>query len=224
MDLFMGNSVWQLVKQSDFVSLVVLLLLFAMSVMSWTIFISKLFMLQSRRKELQRVIKHLSSVRSIDDLHRVSLQYAHTSSGYFLTETLHYLSTTASLRTQNNAQEWDTVQYHIEQTIDRLIEQEESYLPALLTSAAVSPLLGLFGTVWGLIHAFIRISEKQSADITVVAPGIAEALITTLAGLIVAIPALVMYNYLAVKVRNIESQMLDLADKVSLILQQSLVR
>ena len=78
---------------------------------------------------------------------------------------------------------------------------EESYLPFLFTSASVSPLLGLFGTVWGLVHAFIRISEKQSADITTVAPGIAEALITTLAGLLVAVPALVMYHYLIAQIR-----------------------
>jgi biopolymer transport protein ExbB/TolQ len=83
-------------------------------------------------------------------------------------------------------------------------------------------LLGLFGTVWGLIHAFIRISEKQAADITVVAPGIAEALITTLAGLIVAIPALIMYNYLIVRVRHIETQMVQLADRIAFIAQQTL--
>ena len=71
----------------------------------------------------------------------------------------------------------------------------------LSVSAAVSPLLGLFGTVWGLVHAFVRIGELQTADIATVAPGIAEALITTLAGLMVAIPALVMYHYVANKIR-----------------------
>ena len=115
------------------------------------------------------------------------------------------------------------MQYHINQTVDTLVSNEESYLPLLSTSAAVAPLLGLFGTVWGLVHAFIRISEKQSADITVVAPGIAEALITTLAGLVVAIPALVMYNYLVVRVRQIEDQIVNLADKVSFIIQHELM-
>jgi len=80
--------------------------------------------------------------------------------------------------------------------------------------------LGLFGTVWGLVHAFIRISEKQSADITTVAPGIAEALITTLAGLLVAIPALVMYHYLMSEIRTIERQLFILADKFSFIVQK----
>ena len=83
--------------------------------------------------------------------------------------------------------------------VDAIVVHEESYLPFLSTSAAVAPLLGLFGTVWGLIHAFMRISEKQVADITTVAPGIAEALVTTLAGLFVAIPALIMFNYLNIQ-------------------------
>ena len=73
------------------------------------------------------------------------------------------------------------------------------------------------------IPALISISERQSADITVVAPGIAAALLTTLAGLVVAIPALIMYNYLLNQVRKIEMQIVGLADKVSFIMQQALL-
>ena len=61
-----------------------------------------------------------------------------------------------------------------------------------------------FGTVWGLIHAFMGIAQQKSADISAVAPGIAEALITTLGGLIIAIPALVMFNYLTSEVRKLK--------------------
>jgi biopolymer transport protein TolQ len=88
-------------------------------------------------------------------------------------------------------------------------------------SAGVSPLLGLFGTVWGLIHAFVRISEKQSADIATVAPGIAEALITTLAGLMIAIPSLMMFSYLTTQLKSIEHRLIGVADRFSLILQKS---
>ena len=77
-----------------------------------------------------------------------------------------------------------------------MILHDEAYVPILSSCAAVAPLLGLFGTVWGLIHAFLQISQTQVADLATVAPGISEALITTLAGLMVAIPALIMYNYL----------------------------
>jgi biopolymer transport protein TolQ len=101
-----------------------------------------------------------------------------------------------------------------------MLLHNEEYLAVLSSSAAVAPLLGLFGTVWGLIHAFIRISETQVADIATIAPGIAEALITTLAGLLVAIPALVMFNYLHTKTRALEQQLITLADRITFIFQQ----
>ena len=123
-------------------------------------------------------------------------------------------------KTNLNEREIESLQQQIEQSVDDILQTEEAYLPFLFTSASVSPLLGLFGTVWGLVHAFIRISEKQSADIATVAPGIAEALITTLAGLLVAIPALVMYHYLTSEIRIIERQLFILVDKFTFIVQK----
>src|SRR5690606_39141859 len=98
--------------------------------------------------------------------------------------------------------DWQHIERNIDQLVDDVLTHEESYLPVLSTSAAIAPLLGLLGTTWGLVHSFMRISEKQTADIATVAPGIAEALVTTFAGLVVAIPALIMYNYLVVQVRK----------------------
>ena len=99
------------------------------------------------------------------------------------------------------------------------MHQEELFLPVLSTSAVVSPLLGLFGTVWGLVHAFMGIAQQRSADIAAVAPGIAEALITTLGGLIVAIPALIMFNYVQTRQRMFEFQLVSLADRFSAIIK-----
>ncbi len=159
---------------------------------------------------------------SIDDLVGIATHFSGTVPGQLLSHSLLTLDTLLRRKPERVTNNWDLVQYHIDQTADTLIASEESYLPILSTNAGVAPLLGLFGTVWGLIHAFVRISEKQSADITVVAPGIAEALITTLAGLIVAIPAFVMYNYLVTRVRHTEVHINQLADRVSFIVQQAL--
>ena len=169
-----------------------------------------------RKKELQKMMTHISALNSMADLERFSLQHSSSMPGQMVREVL--------LMQQGRTIDGDTMQYVIDQVADRLAEDEESYLPFLLTCASVAPLIGLFGTVWGLIHAFIRISEKQSADITVVAPGIAEALITTLAGLIVAIPALIMYNFLVVKVRNIASLLMQSADRIGIAAQKTLMR
>lgn len=91
----------------------------------------------------------------------------------------------------------------------------EQRLPLLATAGSVCPFLGLFGTVWGVMTAFLDISTKGSTNIVVVAPGIAEALITTIAGLAVAIPAMIAYNYFVQRSRR---QGLDLEDMATTVL------
>jgi biopolymer transport protein TolQ len=91
--------------------------------------------------------------------------------------------------------------------ISRQIVLLERGLTFLATTAAVGPLLGLLGTVWGIMSAFRAMSVAGNASIGTVAPGIADALITTVAGLFVAIPAVVAYNYLFGKVRSFSSDM-----------------
>lgn len=78
-----------------------------------------------------------------------------------------------------------------------LREQEklETGLPVLATIGSVSPYIGLFGTVWGIMHSFLSLANQQQATLAAVAPGIAEALIATAMGLVAAVPAVVAYNY-----------------------------
>jgi biopolymer transport protein TolQ len=227
-DDLMGNSLWQLVRQSDAVSKLVLLILLGLSVACWTIFFYKWIMLRMKTRQLNKMISRLKNVTTVDQLLLVSADFADTMPGYFLNKNLNFIKQIMQLRMQADAplnqQQWDMVQTHVFGTVDEMMQNEESYLPFLLTSAGVAPLLGLFGTVWGLVHAFIRISEKQSADITTVAPGIAEALITTLVGLMVAIPALIMYNYLAARIRHLESRLMTVADRYSVLLQTVFLR
>lgn len=219
---FVGNSLWYLVAQSDLLSKLILLTLFAVSVLCWTIFIGKLILLHIQNRHIKRVQDMLHTARSVEDLRSIGAHTANTIGGAFITETMTTLTSLRAAQSTHTARQWEVMQYHIGQTADGLIAKEESLLPILSTSAAIAPLLGLLGTVWGLIHAFVRISEKQTADITAVAPGIAEALITTLAGLLVAIPALVMYNYLLMRVRVIETQIDSVADRIAFIVQQVL--
>jgi len=89
---------------------------------------------------------------------------------------------------------------------DEIIQQER-YLPFLATIGGVTPFIGLFGTVWGIIDAFAEIGRSGTANIAAVAPGVAEALITTAAGLATAIPAVIAYNFFVGKLRRMESQM-----------------
>ena len=87
------------------------------------------------------------------------------------------------------------------------IERLEKYLMLLSTAVTISPFLGLMGTVWGIMTSFWDMASLQSANLTVVAPGIAEALITTIAGLSTAIPAVIFYNALVRKIDMVGNEM-----------------
>jgi biopolymer transport protein TolQ len=102
----------------------------------------------------------------------------------------------------SNFVSYDSIQHRaslLEDTIQRSIEGlrlvEDKYLSFLATSSNLAPFFGLLGTVWGIMIAFFQIGQHGSADLSVVAPGIAMALITTVGGLVVAIPASAGYNY-----------------------------
>lgn len=89
------------------------------------------------------------------------------------------------------------------------VNKLERRIPFLATTASISPFIGLFGTVWGIMTAFESIGQTGSTNLGVVAPGIAEALVATAAGLAAAIPAVFFYNYLSQRVKLFASQMDD---------------
>lgn len=82
----------------------------------------------------------------------------------------------------------------------------------LATIGSTAPFVGLFGTVWGIMNAFVGISESQTTNLAVVAPGIAEALLATATGLVAAIPAVVVYNHLARRTTAFRAEMTDLSE------------
>jgi len=91
------------------------------------------------------------------------------------------------------------------------VNKLEHWIPFLATTASVTPFIGLFGTVWGIMTAFEGIAQTGSTNLGTVAPGIADALITTALGLFAAIPAVIFYNHLSNRMKNFASQMDDFA-------------
>ncbi|MGN1394629.1 MAG: protein TolQ [Succinivibrionaceae bacterium] len=106
-------------------------------------------------------------------------------------------------------------------TCAREIEELENHLPTLATIGSISPYIGLFGTVWGIMSAFIALSAVKNATLAMVAPPIAEALIATAMGLFAAIPAVMFYNRYATKVEKLENQYLNFIDEFSTILNRN---
>jgi biopolymer transport protein TolQ len=104
------------------------------------------------------------------------------------------------------------------------VEHLEHQLSTLATIGSTSPYVGLFGTVWGIMHAFVGLGSVQQATLATVAPGIAEALIATAMGLLAAIPAVVAYNRFADQVWRLESRNDAFMEEFSTILQRSVPR
>ena len=104
--------------------------------------------------------------------------------------------------------------------MNREIEDLENRIPFLATVASISPYIGLFGTVWGIMHAFMGLSGAKQATLQMVAPGIAEALIATAIGLFAAIPAVMAYNRLSLRVNKLEQNYGNFIDEFTTILHR----
>jgi biopolymer transport protein ExbB/TolQ len=214
-----GNALWHLVQQSDAISKMVLLTLLMMSVLCWSVFFYKVILVRIKKRQIKKVRAHLRGARTLEDVTKVVKTFEQTFPGYILSRLLIFLKTLLGDGSTLTVYQWEQIQMYIDQVLDEVMHYEESFMAILSTCAAVSPLLGLFGTVWGLVHAFVGISEQQSTDIAAVAPGIAEALMTTLAGLVVAIPALIMFNYVSSRIRSLEQDVIQLCDRVNALVR-----
>ena len=104
--------------------------------------------------------------------------------------------------------------------IDKQVDRMETRMTFLASTGSVAPLLGLFGTVWGIMDAFNAIGATQSTNIAAVAPGVAEALFTTAVGLIAAIPAMIAYNKLTSDIDKMTQRMERFSDELGTILSR----
>ena len=107
-------------------------------------------------------------------------------------------------------------------SIQKESEELQRGLPVLATVGSTAPFVGLFGTVWGIMHAFIEIAQQQDTSLVVVAPGIAEALFATALGLMAAIPAVIFYNKLSADADRVIAGYEAFADEFSTILSRQL--
>lgn len=220
MKFLLGNGLWHLVSQADGMTKFILAGLLLASVICWTIIFYKLVLLNLKKKQLQIVIQKLRSVGTVQQLVDLANREQKTFPGYLLSEQLagsqHFLK---HANDKNFAHELAAVDEQRLTIIEDMLQLEQMYLPMLAVTSAVAPLIGLFGTVWGLTHSFMSISEKQTADIITIAPGIAEALLTTIAGLMVAIPVSIMYYYLKNQLDQTEFQLYKISEKIHSIIR-----
>lgn len=216
---------FQIVLDSGPISIGVLLILLVFSLVSWAIILSKWTMLRRAEShsdaflEIFRRSKKFSEVHAVCHQLRTSPLVGLFLSGY--NELNYQLKAHGAqgARGASEGGEGDSARIHNLESVARSLVRAsnmemlklESRLSFLATTGSATPFIGLFGTVWGIMNAFQRIGVTQAANISVVAPGVSEALIATAAGLAAAIPAVIFYNYFVNWVKRLSTQMDDFA-------------
>jgi biopolymer transport protein TolQ len=197
---FMGGEITDLVEQTGPVAKVVLFILLAFSLVSWAIILSKWGLLRRARVQSGRFVRAFRRARQLQDVSAVAEQFKPSPLvGVFESGFDEYKRQTGSGGVLKNLV---SIQRAMQIAISEEISRFERNLPWLAITAAVTPFIGLFGTVWGIIDAFHGLGDAGAATLRAVAPGISEALITTAAGLAAAIPAVVAYNLIGSSIRD----------------------
>jgi biopolymer transport protein TolQ len=189
-------SILDLFLQASLLVKLVMLTLLGMSVVSWAMIIKRSKVLSKASKDAEEFEDKFWSGIDLSQLYQQVKARKENLSG---AEEIFYAGFTefARLRKTNA----NSPAYVMEGTgramrvaVSREVDDLENSLPFLATVGSISPYIGLFGTVWGIMHAFIALGEVKQATLSMVAPGIAEALIATAMGLFAAIPAVIAYN------------------------------
>lgn len=203
-------DIFSVLSQATMVAKLVLLVLGVMSVTSWSLIIYKFFFLTSARKKAHLGIQRFTDAR---DLRDAVNSLAHDASSPVFHVAQQGVAEFNRLRDAGNSEEVaaDNVRRSLRQGVSEAMINLNASLSFLATTANTAPFIGLFGTVWGIMHSFHQIGMKKTAAIATVAPGISEALIATALGLFVAIPATVGYNLFLSKLAVIESELVNFA-------------
>ncbi|HHX8650046.1 TPA: protein TolQ [Vibrio diabolicus] len=199
-------SILDLFLQASLLVKLVMLTLLGMSIVSWAMIIKRSKVLSQASKNAEQFEDKFWSGTDLSQLYQKVKARKDEIEG---TEEIFYAGFTefARLRKSNA----NSPAYIMEGTgramrvaVSREVDELETSLPFLASVGSISPYIGLFGTVWGIMHAFIALGEVKQATLSMVAPGIAEALIATAMGLFAAIPAVMAYNRLSNKVSKLE--------------------
>ena len=217
-------GVIELVIQSSLMAKAVLLILLIFSITSWAIMLNKFFVYRAARGEDNRFLEVFSKTENLTEIYnfaknlRLSPLARLFLTGYRELYLFQEMAKEerkkrgeAALSTGEKLTERDIkgISLALNKSINREVERFSKRLEFLATTGSTTPFIGLFGTVWGIMHSFRSIGVQGTASIGGVAPGIAEALIATAAGLIAAIPAVIFFNYLNNKVFVLTSSMDD---------------
>ncbi|WP_341787660.1 protein TolQ [Rickettsia endosymbiont of Cantharis rufa] len=217
-------SIFSLISSSDIIGKSVMLMLLIASIWSWAIILDKIFKLgqvQRRMKSFENVFWSGGVLEQLYESIKRSVNNPLALIFVSAMDECKSLSTKGlSDALKNNHKERITSTMYLAQ--NREVEKLEKNLSFLATVGSSAPFVGLFGTVWGIMHSFQSIATSKNTSLAVVAPGIAEALLATAIGLFAAIPAVIFYNYLISRITLINNKIEDFSSELNSILSKAI--
>lgn len=217
-------SILHLVLNASFVVQAVMLLLLVVSVASWAAIFRKLFALKSINGKNEEFEREFWSGTSLSELFQSAAQNAKLSGPMerIFASGMREYQKLRERRITDTSTLMDGARRAMRASFQREMDTVESNLSFLASVGSVSPYVGLFGTVWGIMHAFTGLAALQQVTLATVAPGIAEALVATAIGLFAAIPAVVAYNRFARDIDRVAIKLETFIEEFSNILQRNL--
>ncbi|MDC8831525.1 protein TolQ [Alteromonas gilva] len=206
--------------QASFVVQLVMLLLISVSIASWAFIFQRQKALNGARDEMKAFEDEFWSGADLNRLYQqLSSEESVSGMGHIFCAGFKEFVRLRKSNTNPNVVV-DGTYRAMRVSLSREVDNLESRLSFLATAGSISPYIGLFGTVWGIMNAFIALGEVQQATLAMVAPGIAEALIATAIGLFAAIPAVIAYNRFSHQVERLENSYVNFMEEFSAILQR----
>jgi biopolymer transport protein TolQ len=209
-----------LFMNADIVVKVVMIGLLLASVWCWAIIIDKAIRYRRIRWQMDRFEKVFWSGQSLEDLYRQLSSRATTGMAAVFVAAMREWKRSFETGARSPLGLQVRIDKVLDATITREMERTERSLLFLATVGSAAPFIGLFGTVWGIMTSFQAIAATKNTSLTVVAPGIAEALLATALGLLAAIPAVIAYNKLSSSASVIGQRLETFADEFSTILSR----
>lgn len=199
-----GQSLFSLLWHANGVVQLTLLLLLGFSIVSWAIIGSKYRQLKKIKERSGKFYQQFWQAPSIDDV--VNKGRFQKSPPFVV------FKAGLDVMQEKKGDNKHLVEREIRRTAEDEIEQMEYGVPFLATTGSAAPFIGLFGTVWGILHAFWKIGRTGASSLAIVGPHIAEALIATAIGLAAAIPAVIFYNVYANRIRLLAKDLTDFSN------------
>jgi biopolymer transport protein TolQ len=226
MNVTQDLDIWTLVINASLVVKVVMFLLLAVSFMSWMFIFQKWFSIRRAGRQTDKFEREFWSGNDLNALYQGAVNNRHTIGSLERIFEAGFREF-AKLRGQRGTEPTDMVdgsRRAMRATFQREMDFLERHLSFLASTGSVSPYVGLFGTVWGIMHAFRSLANVQQATLAQVAPGIAEALVATAIGLFAAIPAVVAYNRYSHDIERLANRFESFMEEFSNILHRQAVR